>query len=192
MFYNNKFFNSSYEELLRYYPRFYEGIFEMREMLKAQGRLGDRLEAGVEQIVANSYIETADEATIASMEKFLGIKLRKVSTLEERRRIVKSYFVGAGKTSATMIINMIHAYTNAEVDVRFEPSDEAGNNTLYIEFDRGSEKELYLEDIAALVSAKIPAHIHYELNMRYGERASIFYGAALQTGTTLTLGTEAI
>ena len=191
MFYN-KFDANCYEELLRYYPRFYRDVYEMVEILKAQGALADKLESGVEQIVANSFIDTADAATISRLEKFIGIKLQKVGTLEERRRIVKSYFVGAGKASASMLKEMIHAYTNADVDIRFEPADEAGNNKLYIDFDRGSEKDVYVHDIQTLVSAKIPAHINYELNMRYGSSARLRYAAVLQTGTTVTIGTEAI
>ncbi len=191
MFYN-KFDASCYEELLRYYPQFYRDVYEMVEILKAQGKLADKLEGSVEQIVANAYIDTADAATISRLEKFIGIKLQKVGTLEERRRIVKSYFVGAGKVSASMIKDMIHAYTNAGVNIRFEAADAAGNNKLYIDFDRGIEENVYLDDIQTLVSAKIPAHIDFELNMRYGSSAQIRYAAVLQTGTTVTIETEAI
>lgn len=162
-----KYFASNYDELITYYPRFYREVFEMVEILKAHGRIADELEGNIEQTYLNSFIDHADEETITKLEKFLMIGLNKSRSLEERRRLVKSYFVGFGKVSATMLEEMIQSYTNAEVESRFEPSDEEGNNTLYINFQRGKEPTLYMSDINLLLGKKIPAHINWQAAVTY-------------------------
>lgn len=186
MLYNNKFFSSSYEELLSYYPKFYRDVYEMEEILKTEGRLCDKIESSNEQTLGNVFIDTADEKTISAWEDFLGINLMKHRTLDERRRMVKSFIIGSGKVSASSIIEMISAYTGAGVEVRFEPIDEAGNNQLCIDFDRGSNSNVYLSDIEALISKKIPAHIDFNLNMSYGSETELVLGFAFQTGTITT------
>ncbi|MEE0100833.1 MAG: putative phage tail protein [Acutalibacteraceae bacterium] len=163
----DKYFENNFEELITYYPRFYRDVFEMVEILKAHGGIADEMEANIEQTYLNCFIDYADEDTIEQLEKFLNIGLNKSRTLEERRRLVKSYFVGFGKVSASMIAEMIQSYTGAQVDIRFEPFDEAGNNMLYINFQRGNEPTLYMGDINLLLSKKIPAHIQYQAAVTY-------------------------
>lgn len=162
-----KYFAGNYDELITYYPRFYRDVFEMVEILKAHGRIADELEENIERTYLNSFIDYADEETIAKLEKFLMIGLNKSRSLEERRRLVKSYFVGFGKVSASMLEEMITSYTNAPVKSRFEPYDEEGNNRLYIEFERGKEPTLYMSDIMLLLSKKLPAHIEYQAAVVY-------------------------
>lgn len=162
-----KTFENNYEELITYYPRFYREVYEMVEILKAHGSVADGIEANIEQTYLNSFIDYADEATITKLEKFLMIGLNKSRTLEERRRLVKSYFVGFGKVSSTMLEEMIQSYTGAAVESRFEPSDEEGNNTLYINFQRGNEPTLYMSDINILLGKKIPAHINWQAAVTY-------------------------
>ena len=162
-----KYYANNYEELITYYPRFYRDVFEMVEILKAHGRIADGMEGNIEQAYLNGFIDYADEATISKFEKFLEIGLNKDRTLEERRRLVKSYFVGFGKVSASLICQMISAYTNAPVTCRFEPFDEEGNNLLYIDFQRSDGETIYMSDILLLLSRKLPAHIAYRPEIVY-------------------------
>lgn len=162
-----KYYASNYEELITYYPRFYRDVFEMVEILKAHGRIADGIEGNIEQAYLNGFIDYADEATIAKLEKFLEIGLNRNHTLEERRRLVKSYFVGFGKVSASVICQMISAYTNAPVTCRFEPFDEEGNNLLYIDFQRNDGETIYMSDILMLLARKLPAHIAYRPEIVY-------------------------
>lgn len=163
----NKYYANNYEELITYYPRFYRDVFEMVEILKAHGRIADALEDDIERTYFNSFIDYADEATIEKLEKFLDIGLNKSRTLEERRRLVKSYFVGFGKVSASMLASMIESYTHAPVEIYFEPSDDERNNTLFLNFQRGSELTLYMSDIILLLSKKLPAHINWQAAVVY-------------------------
>ena len=109
----------------------------------------------------NGFIDYANEETVAKLENFLHIGLNKSRTLEERRRLVKSYFIGFGKISASLICQMMEAYTNAPVNCRLEPFDAEGNHALYITMQQGAEAALYLSVVQQLISLKIPAHIKY-------------------------------
>lgn len=157
----------NYDELITYYPLFYRDIKEMDAILRAHGKIADDLEAGIEQVFANNFIDTANEATIERLEKFLDLGLNRSRTLEERRRLVKSFFAGFGSVSASMLEGIVRSYTDAEVSVRFEPFDDAGNNMLYIEFGRGNSPTLYMSDINLLLNKKIPAHIKWQAAVVY-------------------------
>lgn len=163
----NKYYGNNYEELITYYPRFYRDVFEMVEILKAHGRIADELEGNIEQVYLNNFIDYADEETIEKLEKFLSVGLNKSRTLEERRRFVKSYFVGFGKVSASMLAEMIQSYTGASVECYFEPFDDERNNMLYINFQRGEEPTLYMSDINLLLGKKVPAHIKWQAAVTY-------------------------
>lgn len=163
----NKYYKNNYEELITYYPKFYREVLEMRAILEAEGKLADDIENNIECVFNNCFIDTADEITIRKLEEFLGLKLYRQRSLEDRRRLVKSLFVGNGKISASMISEMISAYTGAKVSCTFEPYDELRNNMLYINFERGSEKTLYTSDILSLLEKRIPAHIKYRTAVVY-------------------------
>ena len=158
-----RYFDDNYKELITYYPHFYSDVFEMREILKAHGKIADKLEHNIERTYLNSFIDYADEATISKLEKFLLIGLNRERTLEERRRLVKSYFIGFGKVSATMLKEMIYNYSRSNTRIYFEPSDNFKNNTLYIYiYLNHNRKEIYIDDIKQMLKKKIPAHINFD------------------------------
>ena len=154
-----KYYANNYDELITYYPRFYRDIFEMAEILKAHGRIADGIEENIEQTYRNGFLDYANEATISKLENFLKIGQNKNRTLEERRRLVKSYFVGAGKMSASAIFQIIAVYTDSPVICEFKPFDDKGNNRLYIEIQNSEEKTVCTKDIFAILSKRIPAHL---------------------------------
>lgn len=164
-----------YAELITYYPRFYREVLEMVAILHAEGHLADMVQDDIERAYQNSFIDNMDEETLARLELFLQIGLHRERTLEERRRLVKSFFVGFGKVSASMLKEMIKSYTGADVDIVFEPSDEKRNNTLYIYIQRGDVDTLYMSDISLLLGKKIPAHINWI--------AAVVYRYAVVVGT---------
>lgn len=165
-FYDN-YWEDSYDELITYYPRFYRGVLEMEAILRAHGGVADGVMDSIERAYLNSFIDYMDEDTITRLEQFLHISLNKERTLEERRRLVKSFFVGFGKVSASMLAEMIQSYTGAAVSCRLEPFDLERNNMLYIDFERGESNPLYMSDIDLLLGKKIPAHIQWRAAVVY-------------------------
>ena len=163
----NPYWKCSYDELITFYPRFYREVFEMDAILFAEGRLADGIKDGIDLMLLNNFIDSADEDTVVKLEEFLGLSLMKQRSLEERRRFIKSFFAGQGKVSATRIEEMIRAYTGADTKCEFYPFDEKRNNRLDIQFERGSEAIIYISDIYTLLAKMLPAHIEYRAVMTY-------------------------
>lgn len=166
MYYNNGF-ASTYEEFVSFYPAFYRDVLEMKAILEANGRVCDTVIDTINGILENAFVNSADEATISRLEAFLNVTPTTESSLEERRRLVYSFFVGFGKMSASKIKETIRALTGADSSVSLEAIDDAGNNSLIIEFERGKNPEINLDDINTVLSRKIPAHIAYETFLKY-------------------------
>lgn len=161
------FWETTYDELITFYPRYYRDVYEMVEILKAEGGVFDDAITGAATMFDNLFIDTADETTIRALERFIGINLYSSRTLDERRRFVRAFFTGFGRVSASGIAETIRAYTGAETECRFEPFDSEGNNKLYIDFQRGDEETLYYSDIIQILSRMIPAHIEYRAALTY-------------------------
>lgn len=173
MLYDNDYYASTYDELVTFYPMFYKEVKEMQAVLKAEGDLIDDLKDGVERVFGDCFIDTADEATIAKLETFLHIHMRSGRTLDDRRRLVKSYFVGSGKLSASLLSDIIETYTGSTSESKFEPCDLAGDNALYIDTERGEESSFFASDIMELIRAKLPAHIPFEFNVVYRNEVTV-------------------
>jgi len=169
----NNYYDTTYEEIVNYVPDYYTEVKEMQAVYKAEGDLLDDIKDGIEKVFGDCFIDSADEATIAKLEQFLNIHMHGERSLDDRRRLVKSYYVGAGKMSASLLSDMIGTYTGAKSQCRFEPCDIQGNNALYIDTERGAETSLYASDIMALVRAKLPAHIAYQLNVVYENECTV-------------------
>ena len=167
MLYDNDYYDSTYDELVTYYPTIYKDVTEMQAVLQTEGDLADDVKDGIDRVLGNCFIDTADEATIAKLEGFLHVHLHGTRTLDERRRLVKSYFVGTGKMSASLLSDIIGTYTGAASKCKFEPFDNSGNNMLYIDSERGPETTFYASDIIELIGAKLPAHIAFQFNVEY-------------------------
>jgi len=169
----NDYYDCTYDELVTYYPTFYNEVKEMQAVLKAEGNLIDDVKSGIETVFGNCFIDSADEKTIAKLETFLHIHMHGERSLDDRRRLVKSYFVGSGKLSASLLSDIIGTYTGAASKCRFEPCDIEGNNALYIDTERGAETNFYASDIMELIRAKLPAHIPFEFDVVYENEVQI-------------------
>jgi len=163
----NSYWKCKYDELITFYPRYYREVFEMDAILRTAGGLADGIQNGIEEVLLNNFIENADEDTLSMYEQFLGLSLLRQRTVEERRRLVKSFFAGQGKVSATRIAEMIRAYTGADTTCEFYPFDSEGNNRLDVIFERGGEEVIYISDIYILLSKMLPAHIEYRAMAEY-------------------------
>lgn len=189
MYYSNGFKNS-YEELITYYPAFYRDVFELRAILEANGRVCDTIIDTINAVIENSFVQSADEETITRLEAFLNIKTDKSRSLEERRRLVYSFFVGFGKVSASSLKETIRAITGAESEIEFKISDDAGNNTLYILIERGDNDTLNFADIETVLTQRLPAHINYKTSLRFlrtvvvGNKKTIYTQEPLCCGIT--------
>jgi len=176
MYYSNGFDNT-YDELLTFYPIYYFDVFEMREILKAQGKILDAVRQYIDTAIKNNYVQDADEPTILRLERFLHIPYDGTKTLEERRRMVLAFFVGFGKISATVIKSIIATFTDCPVEVDL-PRDEDKNCYVRIFIPHNSDGVAMFADINTILSVKIPTHlkISYQQSQTIGELERCTYG----------------
>ena len=167
--------DSNYEELKSFYPKYYYNVREMQAILKAEGAALDEFMKNTQTVFNDCFIDSMDEATVTELEDFLSIRLYKQRTLEERKRLLKTFFVGHGKLSADLIKQTVSAYTGSDVDVYLLPINrtpgateyEPGDNRLYINYLRGDEAIFYLNDVDTLLSRLMPAHLEYQSALTY-------------------------
>lgn len=74
------------DELLEYMPEYYDGVYEMEELLKAQGQALVVNNETQEQILSNQFVLTASETGVKAFEEQLGIIAKPNATLEERKQ----------------------------------------------------------------------------------------------------------
>ena len=72
--------------ILRYMPDYYNGVYEMEELLKAQGAALSKFDDARERALLNQYIVKADEKGIAVFENQYHITPEPGDTLEVRRQ----------------------------------------------------------------------------------------------------------
>lgn len=165
-FYNRQF-NSNYEELISYYPRFYRDVYEMVEILKAHGRIVDKLEDTIEQTYLNNFILEADEATIEIWESLLNITYTESLKLSQRKSVVIARLGGNGHIGEPEIRGIIANYTENNVTVDFA----FGIITIVIDgnvFDEINLLNTLLRRIPAHLSLNMSIHIHNEY--RYNQK----------------------
>lgn len=179
-------FPSNYDELITYYPRYYRNVREMVAILKANGRLLDGAQDAIEGIYTSGFIDSMDEAAIVELERFLHIRTRSQRTLEERRRLIKSYIIGFGKVSATLLSEMLQAYTGSPSVIKLEPFDDQRNNKLYISTSPQNEFSFFVSDVLDILSKKVPAHIPFSIAFTYQPEAPPAYIAVAQYSTAIS------
>ena len=84
VFYNQQ--RSGYEELLSYGPLFYRDLLEMDTNYRFAGKTLDVGAEGLEKLMQDQFIDTADEETISRWEKCSIFFLihRQISNTEEK------------------------------------------------------------------------------------------------------------
>lgn len=151
---------NNYELIKSYYPRFYDRIYEMQEILKAQGKILDTAEIAFEIVLNNMFINYMDYDAVASLEEFLSIIPASNQTLDDRKKVLTAHFRGYGKISASVIKETSASY-NLEAETYFDEQDENGNFLLRIKLKvpRYSDSiSDYVENVRIL-DIRLPAHL---------------------------------
>ena len=154
-------FPSAYEELKTFYPVFYRDVFEMDAIWRAAGGKLNEIEVGVDAAANDTFISMMDAAALSDMETFLDIVPNKNRTLEVRRKLVASYFVGANHIGAPEIKELVRGYTGDTPEVKFS------KGRIYVCISPPYESAFFSSDIIECLLRKIPAHLALSLSLRY-------------------------
>lgn len=174
-----RYYESGYDELITYYPRFYRDVFEMVEILKAFGRTAYTLEDNIERVFLNHFIATADAETIKEWEQLFHITYTAKLSLEQRRRVVIGRLCGTGHIGEREIREIIANYTGNAVGIDF------ARGVIYITIDGEVFDEINLLDT---LSRRIPAHLALGMQVRtqrkFRQRLPVGFGGAIGTNQT--------
>lgn len=150
---------NNYERIKRFTPIYYQDITEMNAIYTVDGQMLDQLDCHINEVKSNMHICTADDFTITKLEEFIGIKTDVQKSLDERRGMVNSYFIGFGKISKTKIKDIIYSFTGAGCTIELKPCNTSNDNALYITIIRGESEYFNIQDIKTILSNRIPGHI---------------------------------
>lgn len=158
-------FPSAYEELKTFYPVFYRDVFEMDAIWRTCGGGLDEIEDDVDRVANSTYISLMDEKALVQMETFLGIPPDSGRTLEERRKLVSSYFLGVGHIGAREIKEIAKAFTGGKCEVSFS------NGEVYIHIKADISDTPPADDFFFILRKKIPAHlgVNTEIEIEFTE-----------------------
>lgn len=169
-------FPSAYEELKTFYPVFYRDVFEMDAIWRAAGGGLDEIEDGVDAVVNNNFVSLMDTDALAQMETFLGIPLNQKRTLEARRKLVASYFIGGNHIGSPEIKDIVFRYTGVSSSVEFK------NSRIYVKLFPKDNSTFLPSDVMECLKRKIPAHLSLSLVLAYIPDLQPAYVAAAPCG----------
>lgn len=145
---------SGYEELKTFYPVWYRDVQEMDALWRVFGNRLDDIQLGLKQAINNCYISTADEETIKRFEEFFYITYDGPRTLEERRALVASFFIGNGHIGEQEIKELMSAFTSGDIAVALV------GGTVEISVTRELSDRFNLSDSTFVILKRIPAHLN--------------------------------
>lgn len=164
---------NNYNELKTFLPDFYGSIQDVVEYLKALSVQLDALDAETMQARDNNFIFLADENTISRIEKFMYIPYDPERTLDDRRKLIASFFVGSGKIGASEIKQIVNTFTPSPTDVTFQ------NSTINIRVTRDISDSFILADCYFILLKKIPAHLQLVITVISAFEVNAFVGGIL-------------
>ena len=144
----------------------------MDAIWRAAGGKLDEIEAGVDAAANDTFISMMDAAALSDMEAFLDIAPNKNRTLEVRRKLVASYFVGANHIGAPEIKELVRGYTGDTPEVKFS------KGRIYVCISPPDESAFFSSDIIECLLRKIPAHLALSLSLSYKPDVQPAYAAA--------------
>lgn len=152
----------------------------MDAIWRAAGGKLDEIEAGVDAVANDTFISMMDAAALSDMEAFLDIAPNKNRTLEVRRKLVASYFVGANHIGAPEIKELVRGYAGDTPEVKFS------KGRIYVCISPPDESSFLSSDIIECLLRKIPAHLALSLSLSYKPDVQPAYAAAAPLGTTIS------
>lgn len=176
MSYINPPYENRFKELCACMPLFYLDVYEMREILKAQGRLGDGIFEATERVINNNFILLADAETVGQWEDMLKITHDGPMTLDQRKSVIMGLVCGNGHIGEPEIRAIIAQYTPQAVTVGF------AKGVIYITI----EGEVFGEgSLLETLLRRIPAHLALRIQLRktrvFRQALSVGFGGAVGT-----------
>ena len=173
-------YENRFKELCASMPLFYLDVYEMREILKAQGKLADGMFEETERVIRNNFILLADEGTVSKWEAMLEVTYEQRMTLDQRKNVLIGLICGYDHIGEPEIREIISLYTDFDVAISFY------RGSINITIDGIGCISGYTNLIETL-RKRIPTHLRlgFTINIRSPTPVCIHVGGGSGANTTL-------
>ncbi|MEY8428714.1 putative phage tail protein [Lachnospiraceae bacterium 46-15] len=161
------------KRLIEYLPQLMQGFAEMKEIMSAEDKEIDRIEANVQRALDNAFIEDCDEYGIRKYETLLGIMPSTEDTLESRKSKVLIRWNAYVPYTYKVLVRKLDLICGAD---RYAIS---GNSEDYhLCFSTSLELFGEVRELEKLFENVLPANLYYEAkNMIVCESSGLALGS---------------
>lgn len=160
--------------ILNYMPDYYDGVYEMEELLKAQGLALSNFDSEEEKALLNQFIIKADEKGISIFENEAGIRLNPNDSLEARRNRVLLHLLPP-KPLTVRYLNYLLSVMNLKANV----SVDYKNRKALVDGKSADINSDEISSIKYLMNICLPANMVYLIRIALSQsesRKQLYYG----------------
>lgn len=155
-------------QMLNYYPEVIKAIKDFQELIETQSLEVEEMHEELTKILANAYVSTADENTLAKWEKFLGITPLEqgaddVETwVSDRRATILARLYHTEKMNSKSIADVVKIFTGGETKSYFR------DGVIYVLISPPRNAKKYkFENVEQELQKKTPAHLILNVRQNY-------------------------
>jgi len=147
-------------EFMMYLPKYYRRSDVVNTLMYVEGDRRAELEAIMNDIVANCYINTATWG-LDIFEQMAGIYTDPSRNIEDRRAVLRSRYGGFGTATVPFLKEVASKFDNGDIEVNNIPREFV----VEIEFVSTNGVPRNVPDIQRALEDTVPAH--YEVRFRF-------------------------
>lgn len=147
-------------ELLNYMPDYYKGVYEMEELLKAQGTAVSHWDSDIELTLERNFIKKADVKGISIFENELGIKPNPGDSLETRRNNVLLHALPPQPLTAIYINHLFNI-----MGLKVKVSVDHANRVAIVNAQSDDITFEKIKNVRYLLNVTLPVTMIYQINI---------------------------
>lgn len=154
--------------LLEYLPDFLRDLTEMSEIMTAETPELETIHAKIDLTLANQFIMTADEETIARMEKMFSVPAQPNATLEDRKFSVKAFLNQSSPFTYRTLCGQLEALCGVDgYSVELTPS------TYTIKIRIGLARRNNYNAAQEMIERVLPCNLVLDLSLLYNQYSTL-------------------
>jgi len=169
-------------KLLEYLPDFMKQFRDIREIMQAEDKEMDRLNAGIQKAIGNAFIEDCDEYGIRKYEALLGITSDPMDSMDQRRARVLSRWADNLPCTYWFLLKKLDALCgtgNYAIDRDLE------NYFIRVGVFRAASGSV--KDVEEMLEKLLPMNICYEVHEERPISGAMYAGAVIQQAEIVSI-----
>lgn len=156
-------------ELIKYLPRYYQGIKEVEELQRAIDNENTKEREKIQDIFKQCDINRATWGLVI-WEEMYGLSIGDTLTnIEDRRERVRAKMRSTGTTTIAKLKNIALAFAGAKVDIL----EHYGEYYIKIKFISLVGRVPDLENFKRAIREVLPAHLGFKIEFRYNTHGDL-------------------